>query len=87
MADSEMKDYGSELGLSQEEAYAAATSFVPTRRPAAASEVAEAIAWLLSDKASYVNAAVLPVDGGMISVDPGGLGLSAGISLSPTGQP
>jgi NAD(P)-dependent dehydrogenase (short-subunit alcohol dehydrogenase family) len=29
------------------------------------SEVAEAASWLLSDRASYVSGATLPVDGGM----------------------
>ncbi|AXJ10456.1 SDR family NAD(P)-dependent oxidoreductase [Arthrobacter sp. PM3] len=87
MADMEMKEYGAELGLSSDDAYKAATSFVPARRPAEAAEVADVIAWLLSDKASYVNAAVIPVDGGMISVDPGGLALSPGDSLKHAGQP
>ena len=36
----------------------------PARRMGSAAEVAEAVAWLLSDAASFVNGAVLPVDGG-----------------------
>lgn len=86
MADMEMQDYGSDLGIDYMDAYKVATSFVPARRPANSSEVAEVIAWLLSDKASYVNSAVLPVDGGMISVDPGGLALDPRVTLSPAGQ-
>lgn len=37
---------------------------VPMGRPGTAEEVAEAVAWLLSDAASYVTAAILPVSGG-----------------------
>jgi NAD(P)-dependent dehydrogenase (short-subunit alcohol dehydrogenase family) len=38
---------------------------VPMGRPGRPEEIAEAIAWLLSDRASYVNGAVLNVDGGL----------------------
>ncbi|WP_158605521.1 SDR family oxidoreductase [Amycolatopsis panacis] len=34
-------------------------------RGAGPAEIAEAAAWLLSDRASYVSGTVLPVDGGM----------------------
>lgn len=36
----------------------------PTKRYGEASEIASVVAFLLSDDASYVNAAVLPIDGG-----------------------
>jgi NAD(P)-dependent dehydrogenase (short-subunit alcohol dehydrogenase family) len=31
------------------------------------SEIAEAVTWLLSDAASFVTGAAMPVDGGMIA--------------------
>lgn len=82
MADMEMREYGAMLGMDFNEAYSRATSFVPARRPAYAAEVAEVIAWLLSAKSSYINAAVLPIDGGMIACDPGSLALDSRISVS-----
>ena len=36
----------------------------PTKRYGEAHEIASVVAFLLSDDASYVNAAVLPIDGG-----------------------
>ncbi|CAH0141031.1 Levodione reductase [Arthrobacter sp. Bi26] len=73
MADQEMDEFGAELELKRQHAYSVATSFVPTRRPAEALETGNVVAWLLSDQASYANAAVIPVDGGMIAIDPGSL--------------
>ncbi|MFI6284594.1 SDR family NAD(P)-dependent oxidoreductase [Streptomyces sp. NPDC051018] len=40
----------------------------PLRRAADPDEIAQAAAWLLSDRASYVTGTVLPVDGGMQAV-------------------
>ncbi|HCU91094.1 MAG TPA: short chain dehydrogenase [Gammaproteobacteria bacterium] len=40
---------------------------VPMRRVAKAAEIAEATAWLLSDKSSYVTGVSIPVDGGWVA--------------------
>ncbi|MGK5739438.1 SDR family NAD(P)-dependent oxidoreductase [Micromonospora sp. URMC 103] len=40
----------------------------PAGRPGSAEEIAEAIVYLASDRASFVHGAVLPVDGGRIAV-------------------
>jgi NAD(P)-dependent dehydrogenase (short-subunit alcohol dehydrogenase family) len=41
---------------------------LPAGRPAAADEIAEAISYLASDRASFVHGAVLPVDGGWLAI-------------------
>jgi NAD(P)-dependent dehydrogenase (short-subunit alcohol dehydrogenase family) len=48
--------------------YRLVTKLVPQRRPGDPREIAEAVAWLLSPQASYMNGAVINVDGGAASV-------------------
>jgi NAD(P)-dependent dehydrogenase (short-subunit alcohol dehydrogenase family) len=76
-----MAELGETRGISTAEAYRLATATVPQRRAASADEVAGAVCWLLSDAASYVNGAVLPVDGGSCVVDPGTLALDTRVSI------
>ncbi len=83
MADMEMTEAGESTGVDREEAYRLATTFVPSRRPALAREVGEVIAWLLSAKASYVNAAVVPVDGGLVAVEPGAIAFDSRVAVGP----
>ncbi len=54
-----------------EAGYARVTKHVPLRRPGLPQEVAFAAAFLASPDASYINGAVLTVDGGMTAVDVG----------------
>lgn len=54
-----------------EGAYSKVSEYVPQRRAGSAEEAAEAIAWLLSPAASFVNGAVLPVDGGSLIANVG----------------
>ena len=81
MGDMEMAELGAQRGLSREDAYHLATAVVPQRRAAQPDEIAAVVAWLLSDAASYVNGAVLPVDGGSCVVDPGTLALDPRVSV------
>lgn len=52
-------------------AYAKVSEEVPQRRAGTSEEAAEAIAWLLSPAASFVNGAVLAVDGGSLIANVG----------------
>lgn len=74
MADGEMDEL-TQAGLAsdREAAYALATAKVPARRPGSAVEAAQTIGWLLSPAASYLNGAVITVDGGASVVDAGTL--------------
>ncbi|MFI5680993.1 SDR family NAD(P)-dependent oxidoreductase [Streptomyces cellulosae] len=54
--------YGRNPGLEE-----AIHEITPQGRTAAPEEIAEAAAWLLSDRASYVTGVVMPVDGGYVN--------------------
>ncbi|WP_327727439.1 SDR family oxidoreductase [Streptomyces sp. NBC_00487] len=76
MADRRMARFAAEAGLGDggaEAAYDEATRPLPLGRPGEPHEVAAAIGWLLSPAASYVNGAVLTVDGRATALDPGTL--------------
>jgi meso-butanediol dehydrogenase/(S,S)-butanediol dehydrogenase/diacetyl reductase len=64
MGDLEMRSFCEDI----EEGYRRVTKLVPQRRAGTADEVSEAVAWLLSPQASYVNGAVINVDGGSATV-------------------
>jgi meso-butanediol dehydrogenase/(S,S)-butanediol dehydrogenase/diacetyl reductase len=81
MADEEMTAFGGSRGLSVSDSYGLVTALVPQRRAASADEVAAVVTWLLSDAASYVNGAVIPVDGSASAVDVGTVAFDPRVSV------
>jgi meso-butanediol dehydrogenase/(S,S)-butanediol dehydrogenase/diacetyl reductase len=81
MADEEMTAFGGSRGLDGPAAYDLVTALVPQRRPATADEVAAVVTWLLSDAASYLNGAVIPVDGAASAVDVGTVAFDPRVSV------
>ncbi|WP_221355956.1 SDR family NAD(P)-dependent oxidoreductase [Streptomyces beigongshangae] len=75
MADRRMARFAEEAGLQGgvEAAYDEVTVPLPMGRPGEPREIAETVSWLLSPASSYVNGAVLAVDGGATALDLGTL--------------
>jgi meso-butanediol dehydrogenase/(S,S)-butanediol dehydrogenase/diacetyl reductase len=69
MGDAAMDTLAELRGTNREGAYTLATDPVPARRAGTAEEAAAAVAWLASGAASYVNGAIITVDGGSAAVD------------------
>jgi NAD(P)-dependent dehydrogenase (short-subunit alcohol dehydrogenase family) len=70
MADAEMDEFAAHAGLDgRDVAYETVTRDVPLQRPAQPSEIASVVRFLGSGESSYMNGAVLVVDGGAHIVD------------------
>ena len=61
-----LREVSAQRGISAEELSAGRLRSVPMGRTAAPSEIAGAVAWLLSDDAAYLTGQVINVDGGMV---------------------
>lgn len=85
LADEEMGHIAQARGTDLDGCYNFVTSFVPQRRAGFSDEVGNVIAFLMSDAASYVNAAVITVDGGHIALDPGTIPFDPRVTIAQEG--
>jgi NAD(P)-dependent dehydrogenase (short-subunit alcohol dehydrogenase family) len=69
MGDEDMDVLAARHGLDRDAAYVRTHEHVPARRPAEPDEIADVVAFLVSDAAGYVSGAAIPVDGGASVVD------------------
>lgn len=86
MADAAMQSLAETSGTGREEAYRKAVAEVPERRVGRPEEVADAAAWLVSPRASYVNGAVITIDGGAAIVDAASLAFAVAPPPDVTGH-
>jgi meso-butanediol dehydrogenase / (S,S)-butanediol dehydrogenase / diacetyl reductase len=85
MADAAMDELALRRSVDRAGAYELAVADIPARRAGRAQEAAAAVTWLVSPAASYVNGAVLTVDGGAAVVDAGTLAFAS--DRGPAGSP
>jgi NAD(P)-dependent dehydrogenase (short-subunit alcohol dehydrogenase family) len=69
MGDRAMDELAGLRATDRESAYDLATAPVPARRPGEPAEAADVVAWLAGPQSTYVNGAVVTVDGGSAVVD------------------
>jgi len=67
MGKAEMVKIASAKGISVEEARKAIIDEIPLHRLGGSADVANTVAWLAGPEATYVNGAIIPVHGGLIS--------------------
>ncbi len=76
MIESAMGPFAAACGLTVAEVLAVFSRDVPLRRVALPEEVATVCAFLASEKASFLTGAVIPVDGGAVTVDVSGAAIN-----------